>query len=170
MVDEERFSELRRKYPVETRFTKLYRQIKSMVNESGFADYVKLDEDILGSAVIDYFEDVDRLKNFSGIPRISVSKIYSYQAFWLLKRKPIQVISDQIADDRCIYINEIIIAMILISDMFAEKGMEAESGNHKIWSFFDLLLYNFKYREYTQKSLELMIEAFFLGWDIRTTD
>lgn len=164
MVDTEKFSELRQKYPVEKRFNKLYRQIKALIDETEFSDFVKIDEDILGSAVIDYFEDVDRLKEFSGIPRISVSKIYSYQSYWLLKRKPIQVIAE-INDDRCLYINEIIVAAILISDIFSERGREPEQGNQKIWSFFDLLLYNFKYRGYTQKSLELMVEAFFLGWD-----
>lgn len=167
MIDTERFSDLRQKYPIEKRFNKLYRQIVALIKESEFKGSVVLNEDILGAAVIDYFEDVDRLKEFSGIPRISVSKIYSYQTYWLLRRRPIQIVNDSISDDRCLYINEIFMAMILINDMFSEKGIILSSGDQKVGSFFDLLLYNFKYREYTQKSLEIMIEAFFLGHDVK---
>lgn len=157
------YDELNDKYPVRQRYEHLYRQMQALLSAMPFKDNAYINEDLLGAAIVDYFEDIDRLKKFEGIKRTSTSKIYAYTAYWILKRKPIQLKALSEQDDRQLYVNEIIIAFILISDMFSERGRDLKSGNKSVWKFFDLLYYNLKYREYTQKSLELMIEAYYLG-------
>ena len=66
-------------------------------------------------------------------------------------------------DDKWLYINELAVALMLITKMAEEAGVKLESSNTELIKFFDLLYYNLQYREYNQKSLELMIEAFYLG-------
>jgi hypothetical protein len=53
--------------------------------------------------------------------------------------------------------------------------ISAEKGVTKLWennttmkTFQSLLFYNLKYRQVSQQSLELMIEAFFCGCDFHT--
>ena len=51
--------------------------------------------------------------------------------------------------------------------MAAEKGIDNEKKDKcsSYKKFIDLLFYNLKYRPVTQQSLELMITAFFSGFD-----
>ena len=156
------YSELNEKYGIVDRFRHLAKRMQDIINGCGMQDHVVLDEDLLGKALVDYFEDVDRLKKFEGMERINVSKIYAYEAYWLMRRKPIQTKGTS-HDEKCLYINEIVCASMIVSKMFREKGIVPEAGNPDVKRFFDLLYYNLKYRQYTQKSLELAIEAFFLG-------
>lgn len=45
----------------------------------------------LDHVVVDYFVDIDRLKDFQNIQLTYESKIYAYLAFWLLRHKPLQL-------------------------------------------------------------------------------
>lgn len=49
----------------------------------------------LTSEVIDYFLDIDRLKEFAEIPEVNDTKIYAYTSCRVLKQKPLQVVSMQ---------------------------------------------------------------------------
>lgn len=138
-------------------------RMQKAIESLGLEDIIWIDEDRLGKAVIDYFEDIDRLKEFEGIERISVSKIYAYEAYWVIKRKPLCARENVAADGRLTFINEIVCAGILITLMYCEVNQKPPTSDENVSRFYDLLLYNLKYRDFTQKTLELMIEAFFLG-------
>ncbi|MBO5336765.1 MAG: hypothetical protein J6A94_06490 [Lachnospiraceae bacterium] len=153
-------------YPIEERFSNLLEQIQEVLVKMGIIDQVLIDTDLLGRAVVDYFEDIDRLKDFENIPRVNVDKIYSYGAFWFLRRHPIQII-DKTIDDRFWYINEKVCIAIMIPKMFAEMGIDLKAENQRFKDFLELMYYNFKYRLYTQQSLELMIESFFCGYSVK---
>ena len=158
---EEYIAELAKKYPIKSRFSTLLDEIQSILAEMGIIDLVEVNPDLLGKAVIDYFEDVDRLKDFEGIPHINVDKIYSYGVYWILRRSPIQIL-DKKLDKRFMHINEKICTALIFPKMLAEMGIPQNSANDRYAGFLDLIYYNFRYRTYTQQSLELMIEAFFL--------
>lgn len=59
-------------------------------------------------AVMDYFSDIQRLKDYQQIEHVNEIKIKAYETFWLLKRKPLQLIG-QIEDDRLLYVNGFIV-------------------------------------------------------------
>ncbi len=145
------------------RFSSLYTQIQEYILKLGAGNYAQINVKLLGKAILDYFEDIERLKLYEGINRINEAKIYAYQSYWLLRRKPVQIINTSGIPDVGNYLNEYIIAFMLISSMYKEAGISISSPDPKRLSFLRLLIYNFKYREFTQKSLELMIEAFFLA-------
>ena len=146
------------------RFGSIMKRIRKAIESLGLQEEVWIDEDRLGLSVIDYFEDIDRLKEFEGIERISVSKIYAYQTYWLVKRKPVCLKEGVASDERLSFINEIICASMLISLMYCEMNAKPPIDDERLGRFYDLLLYNLKYRDFTQKTMELMIEAFFLGY------
>lgn len=153
-------------YPIEARFKSLLEEIQDVLVNMGIIDQVLINTDLLGKAVVDYFEDIDRLKDFEDISRVNVDKIYSYGAFWFLRRRPIQIIDNTI-DDRFWYINEKVCIAIMIPKMFAEMGIDMKAENPRFKNFLELMYYNFKYRLYTQQSLEFMIEAFFCGYSVK---
>lgn len=150
-------------HDIVARFSTLYSRLRSFIVGAGLEDLAIINEDLLGSAINDYFEDIDRLKSYEGIDRINTSKIYAYEAYWILRRKPIQIKSETPTVEKWIYINELAVAMMLISKMAKEANVNLDSSNAEMIRFFDLLYYNLQYRDYNQKSLELMIEAFYFG-------
>jgi hypothetical protein len=137
-----------------------------------FIEYHKLDNKVtinrrmLVEAIHDYFVDTDRTKNFHNIEHTNTEKVYAYIAYWLLRRKPIQVIEKF---NGCEFINEIFITLCIASSIATEKKITKDQKVHNpsFKVFKELLFNNLKYRHVSQQSLELMVEAFFCGCDFK---
>lgn len=168
MVDRENnheyFERLAQKYPFKDRFRHLYVEIKAVIEQLGVQDCVMINRELLGKAVLDYFEDVDRLKVYEEIERTNVSKIYGYLTYWLVRRSPIQLCHSYIdKDSNLMHINEWVFANILVAKMLAEAHKTPDGNEEELAKLFDLIFYNLKYRVYTQKTLELAISSFICG-------
>lgn len=150
------------KYDFEKRYKNLLIQIQDVLEGLDILDKVEINTDLLGQAVLNYFEDVERLKEFEGIVRTNEDKIYGYETFWLLRDKPIQLIESNTPYEY-LYINEKVFTWILISKMLRDAGVDIDSKNPRLMPFLKLLYYSFKFRNFTQQSLEVMITAFFCG-------
>lgn len=161
-AEQKRIDYLLQNYGLEKRYESLLTQIQDLLEAMGILDKVEVNVDLLGRAVLNYFEDIDRLKTFEFIERTNVDKIYSYEAFWLLREKPIQI-TDNTLQGQFLYINEKIVACLLAVKMLREVGADADSKGSNLKYYIELLYYNFKYRHFTQQSLELMVSAFFCG-------
>ena len=159
-------AELAKKYPVESRFNTLLCEMQAILIRAGIIDSVEINSDLLGKAVIDYFEDIDRLKKFEDIELVNVDKIYGYGTFWILRRSPIQILDKNI-DIRFLHINEKVCTTLVFAKMLAEMGIPPVDENKRFEDFIELVYYNFKYRTYTQQSLELMVEAFCCGYELK---
>lgn len=158
--DQEHIRYLLSTYNLKQRYKSLLTQMQDVLEAMGILDKVTINTELLGQAVLNYFEDVDRLKNFEGIKRTNEDKIYGYEAFWLLRDKPIQITNQDIPYE-FLYINEKVFTCILISKMLKEADINPDSKNPNLMPFLQLLYYYFKFRNFTQQSLELMITAFF---------
>lgn len=155
------YQDLVQLYPFEKRFQHLLQEIQDILERMNVTDEVTVNTDLLGKAIVDYFEDVDRLKRYEGIERINVAKIYAYETFWLVKRSPIQLRRNDLAAD-FLSINEKVFTCMLLAKMFREAG-KSYDYHPAVVELYDLILYNLKYRGYNQKSLELMVTAFLCG-------
>lgn len=136
-------------------------------------DYLQLNElegkvgisrDILKYVLVDYFVDIDRLKEFAHIEKVNDSKIYAYTAYWLLRHKPLQVLQVDNAFD-LVFVNENFVAHFLRSFLFSNPDDTPILDNKRedVDLFVRTLLYYFKYREYSAQSIELSILAFNAG-------
>jgi len=152
-----------------TRFRDLLRYLQKFINERKITQDIKIDMDLLKKAVLDYFIDTVRIKEFHNIINTRTEKIYGYTAYWLLKRKPIQVTNKFLGS---LYINESFVASYMINGMFSEKKLTCKKNLNRaaLDEFLILLIYNLKYRQVSQQSLELMIKAFYSGCDFPTGD
>ena len=141
------------------RYRSLHKQISAAIRACDAEEYVEINTVLLGQCIIDYFEDIEALKKKEGIQRVNESKIYAYQTYWFLKRRPIQIVGNVPHETREIFINEIIAVSLIIPKVFEEMGVHVDSSTKEMQKFADLLFYNFKYRLFTQLFLELMVEG-----------
>jgi hypothetical protein len=146
------------------RFRKVLEAVHRFINAKNIAQNVRVDTKTLKTAIYDYFVDIARVKEFHNLERINVEKIYSYMAYWLLRRKPIQVTVDFPGSE---FINELFVTGYLVTLILTEKSIDSNiwNRNPSFQKFQSLLFYNLKYRPFSQQSLELMIEACFCGCD-----
>jgi len=151
---------------ISMRFKSLWADTVKVIESYGLEKNLRIDEGSFQNAIIDYFTDTARLKDFQDIERTNVDKIYGYELFWFLRRHPVQLVEDM--PDH-FDINEKVAIGVFIPRILAEAGLPCEAKNQskefqeKLDTFINLLFYNIKYRSYTQQSLELMIEAFLCG-------
>lgn len=90
---------------IEERLKQLYTEMSSFIKENGLQDIVFIQEMALNHAVMDYFSDIQRLKDYQKIEHINEVKIKAYETYWLLKRKPLQL-KAQLEEDKWLYVNE----------------------------------------------------------------
>ena len=145
-----------------SRYLSILRRLADFITVKKIAQCVTVDQALLKTAIYDYFIDIARVKNFQQLDRANPEKIYGYMAYWLLKRKPIQV-TRQFPGSK--FINELFITAFLITSILAEKRLTCTQCTEETFNKFQsLLFYHLKYRSITQQTLELMIEAFFCGY------
>ena len=80
---------------VEKRFNTLYTEMNEFIKDNNLSSVVAVNKILLGEVMIDYFNDIMRLKDFSKIERVNSQKKIAYTAYWILRRKPIQIITPQ---------------------------------------------------------------------------
>ena len=143
------------------RYESLYNQMEGYIEESGYSDMVTINEIILGYMLVAYFEDIERLKNFHKVEHINSIKLMAYTIYWILRRKPIQILSN---DKNLQYINErFALALFLGFLSCKDKGHIAVRTNVGLVAFRELLFYFFKFRQFNAQDIELVITSFFAG-------
>lgn len=144
-----------------TRYNALYTSICKFLEANKFQDIAFVDKYALGFALIDYFEDIDRLKRFHNIEHVNSIKIVSYTSYWLLRRNVIQT---KESNKDLLYINEKFVFSYIIEFLSARgKKRILERENIGLVAFEDSLMYHLKYRLINATNLEIMIIAFFAG-------
>jgi len=168
-IRDEKYQFLLKHFPankISIRYKYLWADIVEIIKKLKLEDKVRIDENSFQMVIIDYFTDIDRLKDFQDINRINLAKIYGYELYWFLRRHPIHLV-ENISNG--FDINERVAIGIFLPKLLKEAGLEysanMQNTNYqiKVKEFAELLLYNLKYRIYTQQSLELMMEAFLCG-------
>lgn len=142
----------------------LYKLVEDYLQSNELEGKVGISRDILKYVLVDYFVDIDRLKEFAHIDKVNDSKIYAYTAYWLLRHKPLQVLQLDNALDLT-FVNENFVAHLLRSFLFSNPDDTPILDNKRedVDLFVSTLLYYFKYREYSAQSIELAILAFNAG-------
>ena len=147
-----------------SRYEWLYGLMEEFLRIKGLDSEVLISSDILNHVVVDYFVDIDRLKEFQNIEKAHESKIYAYLAFWLLRHKPLQLKKAENAE-KLAFINEEFVGQLVRSYLFTQPENCPILNNQRdtVDNFVETLLYYFKYREYSAKNIELIILAFQAG-------
>lgn len=158
----------------ESRFAELQRQFGEFLIASGYiseiegAGCAECNDRILYHVLLDYYADIKRLKEFHEIKHTKTDKNIAYLAYWILKRKPIQI-TNSVEEDKDIFINERFACYIVTYECLQQKQKDSnclklDERSVKMYDkYIDLLLYFFKYRECSAQVIELLIETFKMG-------
>lgn len=166
MVERKNYSDLVNKFGIEefkSRFEHIKQSAEEFIEKSGFEKTVFCNERLLSQLLLDYYSDIDRLKDFHGIERVRTEKIFAYTISWIIRRKPLQY-KDNFVEEKDIFVNERFAAYLLINECLCcgEKVVDPEHKND-LDEYIELLLYYFKYRECNPQSIELAISSFNMG-------
>lgn len=142
----------------------LYNQLSDYIDSQNLMGKVTISRNVLKHVLVDYFVDIDRLKDFSEIPRANDTKIYAYTCFWLLRHKPLQINSLDDAPE-LVFVNEEFVSYLLRGYLFSDPDdiPIVNSQRDGIDCFVRTMLYYFKYREYSAKTIEMIILSFLAG-------
>jgi len=154
---------------ISERIQVLWDETNKIIKGRSLEEKVRIDKESFENAILDYFTDVVRIKELHNIKTINMNKLYAYEMYWLLRRRPVHCI---VPITNSLDLNEKIIISIFIPKILVEAGVpytpetQNENTRKHINTFTNLLFYNLKYRQYTPQSLELMLEAFLCGCNI----
>ena len=145
----------------ERRFISLLEDMDSFLEVTGLQNKATINKMLVGYALVNYFEDITRLKEFHHVGHVNNIKIVAYTSYWLLRAKPIQI--NEI-DKKLAYINERFVLSYILS--FLERidcGKILERENTGLRAFTETLFYYLKYRSLSAQVLEMVIISFFAG-------
>ncbi len=150
------------------RFTELKDSANKFIEEAGFSGTAKCNERILFQTVLDYYTDIFRLADFHNIDEPRTEKIFAYTIAWIVKRKPIQYITE-LDSEKDIDVNERFAAYILLNECLGSNKIDLKYQK-QLDNYIALILYYFKYRECNPRVVELAIESFKMGMHVLKND
>ncbi|MFH1898170.1 MAG: hypothetical protein ABH886_08040 [Candidatus Desantisbacteria bacterium] len=148
---------------IQSRYECLLQGMESFRKELDLSAKIFINKNILMHSILDYFSDISRLKKFHNIEYVNEIKIISYESFWLLKRKPIQVEDDD--NENLLYINEKFVFSKIIHYLTEDNfGKILPDNERKAYdSFLKTFYYFLKFRNYDAQVFEIFILAFKAG-------
>jgi hypothetical protein len=149
---------------IRSRIAQISREMLEFIKIQNLQDIVEMNSMALTHAVMDYYSDIQRLKDYQKIEHINEYKVKAYETFWLLQRKPLQI-KVQLEDDRWLYVNEKFLLNRLASFMLkGDVSVPLVGERQKAFrNFLDTLYYYLKFRRCDAQALELMLLAFDAG-------
>ena len=150
---------------IQSRYAVLYEEIEEFAKSLGVSDGIRIEESILIHAVLDYFSDISRLKQFHHMKHINSLKVISYESYWLLRRKPIQITAQKEPDDSLAFLNEKYVFSRISRFLIGEgKEIYLQPETKKgFLNYLDSLFYYLKYRNFDPEMLEMMLMGFKAG-------
>ena len=148
------------------RFDFIERAARQFIHDRDVEEYVSVSLASIGNAVIDYFADIARLKDFHNVDRINPNRVAAYCAYWIYKREPLVLCKEP--DDELLeskpYLADInewfCTTLFLVMTYDMKKPLVGDGISVTKWKdIVNLINYYFVYRVVTQQSLELMLVA-----------
>lgn len=147
-----------------SRMKQLLQQINEFLEEAGYSEHVECNERILYHVLLDYYSDIQRLKDFHQIVHTKTDKVMAYLIYWIVRRKPIQFTAFT-KDEKDIFVNERFACYLMYSECtFGKITKKLSPKEHEAYKdYVESLLYYFKYRQINPQTIQLVIETFKVG-------
>lgn len=142
------------------RYDNLNEQLIGFIRRKGYENSVAVSASLLRQMVIDYFTDIYRLKEFHNIDLANYIKITAYTAYWLIQRKPLQIIKEDSQDMELAFCNENFVVSYILRFLQKDLKSSVNDPEGKYQEFVSNLSYALRYRVLTPQMLELMLEGF----------
>ena len=133
---------------IQSRYAVFYEEIEEFAKSLGIREKIQISESLLSHAV-----------------HINSLKVISYETYWLLRRKPIQILVEDETSDAMAFLNEKFvfsrIAKYLMGD--GKRVILSPETKKGFLNYLDSLFYYLKYRNYDAEMLEMMLMGFKAG-------
>ena len=155
------------------RYDAVYEAAIKFIEANDLQEIVYVNKCILANAIIDYFNDIKRIKNFhKKIEKVNSQKVMAYLSYWFLRRKPIQI-KDETTDIRKIsFINEQFILNYIFTYLSVRKRNKhiLLRTNPGLQNFSKSMLYYLIYRLRDPQSFEMILTSFMAGQIYENTE
>jgi len=151
---------------IKDRFLVIYNGAREYIQQAGISECTAVNEFIIDEILLDYYADIDRLKDFHNIELAEPKKVAAYTSYWIQKRKPIQLIKNP--DEETLrkypqinWINENFAISILFSMAFdmAKPPLVPAGILIRLTEFQKSLRYYFTFRHVNAQMLELLLKG-----------
>lgn len=150
---------------VRERYEFLHEKILNYIKAKKIEEKVYINTELLQQAILDYFTDIYRLKRFHGIDKVNITKIVSYEVYWLLRRRPIQIKSNDANDLK--FVNENFLTVFLAHEfLFSDTEVATEAGEKIFLDYLKHISYHLKYRNVDKQNIEIMLISFETGKEL----
>ncbi len=155
---------------IQNRYEYLYEQICQFIDSlrSGHPEIEKklqINERALMHCVLEYFEDIEKVKSAHELEHTNSLKVQAYMTYWFLRRHPIQLLTAEDEDDDLVFVNEKFALSMLMG--FLTQGSEAKPLSGEDLSIYKAFLNSFyyflKFRRIGPQAIEMILLAFRLG-------
>lgn len=149
---------------VTDRYKYMYDKMTEYIRVRGLEDKLYIQECILQQAIMDYFVDLYRVKEFHKLDKTNITKILAYEAYWIVRRKPIQM-KENVLENKLVFANEGFVTTFLAHECLLPLGGEpmTQEEEEQFLGFLRHLNYHLKYRVVDKQGLEAMFLAYQTG-------
>lgn len=150
---------------VETHFNTLYQEMDMFIINSGFSEFLTVNQDLLAMAVHDYFLNLNEIRQIYRINHIDEQRKVIYTAYWLLYRKPIQVYNEsKYYANKLATINERFVLLYILDYLSNQLGDDhillQSQSNDRIETLIDMLFKLIINGLQSAQSLQSVIDSF----------
>ena len=153
---------------IQARYEYLYQMMANFIArfaKLGHEGQLKINERILMHCVLEYFEDIEKVKSAHDLEHTNSPKVVAYTAYWILRRHPIQIVGEDDSSETLVFANEKFVLTMLMSNLtFGSESKPLVGDQLDIYkAFANSLYYYLKFRKLDAQALEMMILAFRAG-------
>ena len=159
----EDYTKIIEKFPVYNHSVYLIDSFNKWIKENGLKrQNFDIHAELVKQVSLNLFVDIRRIKEFHKMEEVNSKKFAAYQAFWILKIRPIQLTGFE-EKNRKYYVlaNELFALQTVMAhlyDISIEKFLNAKEL--RVWTnFLKKVVYHFHHRIVNAQALELAFEA-----------
>jgi len=155
---------------IKTRYEFLHAQITQFINNFNRNDVnakLYINERVLMHSILEYFEDILKVKSAHDLGHTNSSKIIAYTAYWILRRHPIQInlSSEDGENDDLVFANEKFVLSFIMEFLIhgSETAPLIDIDSEIYTAFVNSFYYFLKFRRLDPQSIEMILLSFRLG-------
>ena len=146
---------------IKSRLSSIDECMSVFIKSMGYEEKCRISTGVLYQAIIDYM----LAKNSNGIFFINYIKIHAYTSYWLLRRKPIQIVKDDDMDSELAFVNENFVAFYLFTFLLGDDSRVVIRRDklQEYNEFTENIKYVLRYRAVTAQMIETILESYNAG-------
>ena len=132
---------------IQSRYEFLFQEMTEFIKRLNAAEKIVVNERLLIHAVLEYYEDICKVKAAHDLTHTNDPKVIAYTSYWLLRRKPLLLLSTDDEAENLVFANEKFVLSFIMEYLLYDQESQPLSGDKlNIYKgFLDSLYYYLKF-------------------------